>query len=75
MASLGVGLLAALIALFLSLMTIAVGWIFYRPLLGGTLLAVGIAGVVGIFMWIRSRRAAAAGRFREDPKTVGGNPA
>jgi hypothetical protein len=50
----GTGIVAFLIALPLSLITIAVAWIAYRPVLGISLLVV--AGVVGGTVYIRSRR-------------------
>ncbi len=52
----GIGLVTGLISLLLSLLTIAISWVFYRPLLGGTL----IAAVVGLLIWSRRRRSAAA---------------
>jgi hypothetical protein len=39
----GTGLLAFVLALALSLITIAIAWIYYRPLLGVALLVVGLA--------------------------------
>jgi len=39
----GTGLIAGLMAAVLSLLTISVAWLFYRPLLGVTLLAVAVA--------------------------------
>ena len=41
----GVGLISGLVALTLSVSTIAVAWLVYRPLLGTALLAVAAAGV------------------------------
>ena len=41
----GVGLVSGLIALVLSLSTVAVAWLFYRPVLGVALLSVAAAGV------------------------------
>jgi hypothetical protein len=58
--SAGVGLFAAVIALVLSLVTIGIGWLYYRPLLGIGLLAVAGLLFVGLFMLGRSRRSAAA---------------
>jgi hypothetical protein len=59
----GTGLVAFLVALALSAVTIAVAWLVYRPLLGLALLAV--AGVVA-FILIR-----AVGKARNQPQ-VGG---
>ena len=53
----GIGLAAFLLAAVVSLTTIAIGWIFYRPLLGITLLAV----VVGLTVWLMKRAAANPG--------------
>ena len=47
----GIGIVTGMISLFLSLLTIAVGWIFYRPLLGGALIAI----VIGLIVWSRRR--------------------
>jgi hypothetical protein len=58
--SAGAGLFAGVIALVLSLITIAIGWLYYRPLLGIGLLAVAAALFVGLFLLGRSRRSAAA---------------
>ena len=51
----GMGLVAGLIALACALVTISIAWIFYRPVLGGILLA-----VAGFFIWLvyQKRRAA-----------------
>jgi len=57
----GVAFVAGLLALPLTLTTIALGWIFYRPLLGIGLLAVAIAVIVGIVMLVRSRRRVPVG--------------
>jgi hypothetical protein len=57
--SAGVGLFAAVIALVLSLITIAIGWLVYRPLLGIGLLAVAALLFVGLFMLGRSMRSSA----------------
>ena len=54
----GVGLVAGVIAFVCALVTIAVAWVFYRPLLGIALLALAGAGVW--FLW-RKRAAIRAG--------------
>ncbi len=53
----GMGLVAGVIALICSLVTIAIAWLFYRPILGGILLA-----VAAFFAWklIQKRKAAKA---------------
>ncbi len=43
----GTGLVAGLLAAALSLITVAVAWIFYRPLIGILLLAAGVAVLFG----------------------------
>jgi hypothetical protein len=48
----GIGVVTGLVSLLLSLTTIGIAWVFYRPLLGGTL----IAAVVALFIWSRSGR-------------------
>jgi hypothetical protein len=56
----GVGLIAGLLSLSLSLVTIAISWIVVRPLLGVGLLVVAIAAAALIFMF----------RNRKDPETL-----
>ena len=51
----GTGLIALLLSLALSSVTIAAAWIFYRPLLGVALLAL----TVGLALLIRRKMAAA----------------
>lgn len=46
--SVGVALFAGLVAAALSLVTIAVAWIFYRPVLGVVLLVVAVGLIVGL---------------------------
>jgi hypothetical protein len=58
--SAGAGVFAAVIALVLSLVTIGIGWLYYRPLLGIGLLAVAGLLFVGLFLLGRRRRSAAA---------------
>lgn len=48
----GIGLVTGLVSLLLSLMTIGIAWVFYRPLLGGTI----IAAVIALFVWSRMGR-------------------
>jgi hypothetical protein len=52
----GIGLVTGLISLLMSVLTIALAWVFYRPLLGGTLIAL----VVALFVWSRSGKKTAA---------------
>lgn len=55
----GVGLFAIVIAGALSLATIAVAWLAYRPVLAVTLIVVGIALVGGLWRFARGRKAKA----------------
>jgi hypothetical protein len=53
----GIALFAGVIALGLSLTTIALAWIAYRPLLGIGLLVVAVALVVGVKMLLSKKKA------------------
>ena len=55
----GMGLVAGLLALICALVTVAIAWIFYRPVFGVILLA-----VAGFFVWklIQKRKAAKAAK-------------
>ncbi len=55
----GFGVVSFAIALPLTLLTIAVAWLFYRPVLGVALLVVAVGVIVGI-KTLASRKAAAA---------------
>jgi hypothetical protein len=57
MASGVIGFFAVLVALPLTLITIAIGWVFYRPLLGIGLLVVAFAILGGAFYFVRKARA------------------
>ena len=59
----GMGLVAGLIALICALVTIAIAWIFYRPVLGILLLAAA-GGLV--FMFIKKRMAAKKAKAAEE---------
>ena len=63
----GMGLVAGLIALICSLVTIAIAWLFYRPILGGILLA-----VAAFFTWklIQKRKAAKAAAAEQAKPTT-----
>ncbi len=56
----GTGLLAGVLAFSLSLITIAIGWIFYRPLLGILLLAVAVGALIAVKRMAAKRRPEAA---------------
>jgi hypothetical protein len=52
----GTGIFSILVSLILSLATIAVAWLYFRPLIGIGLLALGLAILVGLVMLVRGRR-------------------
>ncbi|MDZ4726281.1 MAG: TMEM43 family protein [Leptospira sp.] len=56
----GVSLVAGILAFSLSFVTIAIAWIFFRPLLGISLLVLG----VGAFVYLYSQK----GKFSQNPK-------
>ncbi|MBI3184305.1 MAG: TMEM43 family protein [Myxococcales bacterium] len=57
----GLGLFAFVISAALSVITVGVAWLFYRPVLGAVLLAVSVAGIVGLVMLgIKRKKARAA---------------
>ena len=55
----GTGLLSFLIALPCSLVTIAIAWIVYRPVLGIILLVIAVGSIVLLFMKRKPASAAA----------------
>ena len=57
----GLGIFSFLISAALSTLTIAISWLFVRPLLGITLLAVAVAAIVWLVRLGRKKRAARAG--------------
>lgn len=61
----GIGLVAGLLAALVSLSTVALAWVFYRPLVGGTLIALAVVTVV---LLLRRRSAA------PQPVMAGGPP-
>ena len=54
----GTGIIAFLLAACLSLVTIAIAWVFYRPILGVALLAVAVALIVVISMKLKGNKEA-----------------
>jgi hypothetical protein len=54
----GTGLVALMLAVAGSLIVIAVAWLAARPLLGGTLLVLGVAAVIHAFMRVRRHHLA-----------------
>lgn len=57
---LGFALAAFGIAAVVSLMTIAVGWLFYRPLIGIPLVLLAVGGLVGLIMMAKGRKGGGA---------------
>ncbi|EIC23587.1 TMEM43 family protein [Thiorhodovibrio frisius] len=53
MANFGIGLFAFGIAIGLAFVVISLGWIFYRPVLGFSLLVVGLAGFAGTWFAVQ----------------------
>lgn len=66
----GLGLVAGVISLFISLVVIAIAWLYYRPLLGIILLVAAVGLIVG-FKLLRSRKAPAP---RAAPAVAGAAP-
>lgn len=54
--NMGLSLFSGIISFSLSFITIAVAWIFYRPILGISLLIIGIGAVVFLIMRARQKR-------------------
>ena len=54
--AMGTGLIATCVGVALSVFTMALAWIFYRPLLALAIIAVGIALIVAVVMLIGRRR-------------------
>ncbi len=56
----GTGLVSGILAFVLSLITIAIAWLFYRPILGGILLVVAIGSLIFLRkIWKRKKPAPA----------------
>ncbi len=54
----GTGAIAFVLTLLLAATTIAVAWLYHRPLVGIAVLVVGVGGAVGMIMLAKKRRAA-----------------
>jgi hypothetical protein len=52
----GTGIVAFVLAITFSSITIALGWIFYRPVVAAVLIGIAVAIVVGGVLYGRSRR-------------------
>jgi len=67
--SFGTGIIAFLLSISLSLIVIAIGWLFYRPLLGISLLALAGGVIFGIIKVLRktgNKQAAIAGQPQKE---------
>lgn len=56
---LGVGIFSALISLGLSLLTIALAWLFYRPLISIPLIVIGVGAIIGLKVLTSGKKATA----------------
>jgi len=56
----GTGLLAGLLAIVFSFITIAIAWLFYRPLLSITLIAIAAAGITAIVTLMKKNKGKTA---------------
>jgi hypothetical protein len=54
----GTGAIAFVLTLLLATLTIAIAWLYYRPIVGILVLVVGIGGTVGMIMLAKRRSAA-----------------
>lgn len=72
----GTGMVAFLLAAMFSFVTIAVAWIFYRPLIGVILLVVAAAALAGVFMLFKKGKdeRAAGGGAVPPPRRPSGPP-
>jgi hypothetical protein len=52
----GTGLISGILGFAISFIVIAIGWIFYRPVLGISLLVIGIAALVYFFVIVQKRK-------------------
>ncbi|MBM3622994.1 MAG: hypothetical protein FJX20_20120 [Alphaproteobacteria bacterium] len=54
----GTGVIAFVLTLLLATTTIAIAWVYHRPLVGIAVLVVGVGGTIGMIMLAKKRRAA-----------------
>ena len=66
----GVSIFAFAVSMLLSLLTIAIAWVFYRPVLGISLLVIGVGVFVMIYRWSKKRREAKASANQPQGVTV-----
>ncbi|NND99839.1 MAG: hypothetical protein HKN47_21165 [Pirellulaceae bacterium] len=67
----GTGAVAFLLAGSISLITISIAWLYYRPLLASALIAVAVALLVVLFLRARSARRATNDALEINPHAVG----
>jgi len=67
----GIGLFAFLLSFGFSLITIAIAWVFYRPLLGILLLSLGALGFVGLIAAAITIGRKRLGKKEEEPEPEG----
>ncbi|MBX3497885.1 MAG: TMEM43 family protein [Alphaproteobacteria bacterium] len=65
----GTGVIAFVLTLLVATTTIAIAWLYYRPVVGIAVLVVGVGGTVGMIMLAKRRRAA---RLAAAPAGTGG---
>jgi hypothetical protein len=58
----GVGIFSFAVSLLLSSLTIAIAWVFYRPLLGISLIVLGVGTFVLIYRWSKKKKEAQAAK-------------
>lgn len=62
----GVGLVCSVVGFIWSLLIISIAWIFYRPIIGITLIA--IAAVIGLLLWKKSKIKAKDDSVSNEPE-------
>jgi hypothetical protein len=67
----GTGVIAFVLTLFLATITIAISWLYFRPIVGIAVLVVGIGGTVGMIMLAKRRRMAKLASIPVAPRPAG----
>jgi hypothetical protein len=67
----GTGVIAFVLTLFVATITIAIAWLYYRPIVGILVLVVGIGGTVGMIMLAKRRRMAKLAPIPSAPRPAG----